>query len=103
MAKAKENTAAEAVAEETPVIKEKDQPKKAGKTVKYCLPYLNGAGPGDFRTVTLNGKNYQVQYGVEVEMPIGVAQILKEAVAQDMLIRNKIKKLQEEKCLTKID
>lgn len=71
--------------------------------VTYCLPYLPGVKPGEYQTVTINGKNYQVKYGEPVRMPSGVAEVLQQMVKSRTRIEDKIKRLQEEKCITKLE
>lgn len=70
--------------------------------VDYCLPFLPGRKKGDSHTVTINGKNYQVQYGVPVKVPAGVKEILEGMVMQNEMVERKIRELtKEERCLAK--
>ena len=71
--------------------------------VSYMLPFVPGANPGDSETVGLNGVNYQVQYGVQVEIPKGVAEILDRRQKQRVLLIKKIEEARKEKCITKIE
>ena len=79
------------------------EPIKDDGYVEYCLPFMPGVKPGDSQTVTINGKNYQVKYGEVVRVPVGVAEILKEMVKANGLIEEKIKRLQQETCITKLE
>ena len=73
-----------------------------GEYVDYCLPFLPGRKKGDSHTVTINGKNYQVQYGVPVKVPSGVKEILEGMVMQNEMVERKIRELtKEERCLAK--
>ncbi len=79
----------------------KTDSKKAGY-VSYCLPFLPGKEPGDSHTVTVNGKNYQVQYGERVEVPIAVRDILEEMIAQSRLVSQKMRQMEDnDQCIAK--
>nr|DAW92327.1 MAG TPA: hypothetical protein [Caudoviricetes sp.] len=41
----------------------------------------------DFRTVTVNGKTFQIAYGKEVQLPRYVVQVLEESEANDQAAR----------------
>lgn len=72
--------------------------------VDYCLPFLPGKEMGDFQTVTLNGKNYQVAYGVPVKVPVGVKEILDDMIRSQRLLKKKIDRLTEqERCIAKLE
>lgn len=79
------------------------EPIKDDGYVEYCLPFMPGVKPGDSQTVTINGKNYQVKYGERVRVPVGVKEILEEMVKANGLIEEKIKRLQQETCITKLE
>lgn len=55
---------------------------KKPKMVKIRIPYVKGESRDQF--VALNGKSYLIQKGKEVEVPEGVAYILKRR--EDMLL-----------------
>lgn len=72
--------------------------------VKYCLPYLPGKQPGDSHTVTVNGRNYQVQYGEQVEIPAAVRDILEEMIAQSRLVLKKMRQMKDnDQCIAKFE
>lgn len=53
-------------------------------------------GPGRFANdvfVGLNGKGYQIQRGVDVQVPAGVAEILKHSEEQDALAASRMEQL----------
>lgn len=78
-------------------------PQRNEEYVDYCLPFMEGKRKGDSQTVTVNGKNYQVQYGIPTKVPIAVYSILQEMVAQSEILDKKIKALTEkEKCIATI-
>lgn len=91
--------------EEDAEVTEQAEPEtKNEEYVDYCLPFLPGVDVGESQTVTLNGKNYQVQYGVPTKVPVGVKEILEDMVKQTRLIKDKIDRLsKEEKCIAKFD
>ena len=62
-------------AEEKEPVKEKD-------TVRIKLFKDNGEYKDDL-TIGLNGKMYKIQRGVEVEVPKGVAEIIKSSMESD--------------------
>lgn len=62
-------------AEEKEPVKEKD-------TVRIKLFKDNGEYKDDL-TIGLNGKMYKIQRGVEVEVPKGVAEIIKRSMESD--------------------
>ena len=43
----------------------------------------------------LNGRTYKIQRGVEVEVPVGVAEILEHSEMQDSMTAQKLEKLAE--------
>lgn len=99
--KAKTEISAE---DETPSAESKAEQNSKEDYVEYCLPFLPGKKKGDSHTVTINGKNYQVQYGVNVKVPIGVKEILEEMVMQTELIDRRIRELTDkEKCIAKFE
>ena len=57
--------------------KKADKPKK----IKYILP-KNILSDAKHHTVIFNGKAYQIECGKQVEIPIGVAEVLDNALAQ---------------------
>ena len=57
--------------------KKAEKPKKK----KYILP-KNILSDAKHHTVIFNGKAYQIECGKEVEIPIGVAEVLDNALAQ---------------------
>lgn len=57
--------------------KKADKPKKK----KYTLP-RNVLSDAKHHTVIFNGKAYQIECGKEVEIPVGVAEVLDNALAQ---------------------
>ena len=63
------------IAEEKEPVKEKD-------TVRIKLFKDNGEYKDDL-TIGLNGKMYKIQRGVEVEVPKGVAEIIKRSMESD--------------------
>lgn len=70
--------------------------------VNYCLPFLPGKQPGDSHTVTVNGINYQIQYGEPVCVPVAVRDILEEMIAQSRHTARKIQELTgHERCIAK--
>lgn len=72
--------------------------------VNYCLPFLPGKQPGDSHTVTVNGKNYQVQYGVPVRVPIAVRDILEEMIAQSRHVSRKMQEMKDnDRCIAKFE
>ena len=71
--------------------------------VKYSLPYAPGAQPGDYESVGLNGINYHVQYGVEVFVPVGVAEILNRRRRQAIKYAEKLKEAQKNECIAIIE
>ena len=90
---------AEAVDKGMPVPK-----KEKEEYVEFCLPFVPGKEMGDFQTVTLNGRNYQVQYGVTQKIPLGVKEILEDMLLSQRLIKRKIDELtKEEKCIAKFE
>ncbi len=88
---------------------EKTEPKEAAEVnkeeyVDYCLPFLPGKEMGDYQTVTVNGKNYQVAYGVPVKVPVGVKEILDDMIRSQRLLKKKIDRLtSQEKCIAKLE
>ena len=67
--------------------------------VPYNLPFAPGTQPGDYESVGLNGINYRVKYGVDVEIPIGVAEILDRRRRQALRYAEQLKKAQENECI----
>lgn len=64
------------------------------KTVKIKL--FKGTGKyADDVFVGLNGRTYKIQRGVEVEVPVGVAEILEHSEMQDSMTAQKLEKLAE--------
>ncbi len=101
---AEEEPQAEVTEAETPEkLQEGTTADQQSGYVEYCLPFLPGKKPGDFQTVTINGKNYQVKYGEKVMVPKGVRDVLEEMVQQSILIEKKVEELKKEKCITKIE
>lgn len=88
---------------------EETTPPSADDTVKeeyvdYTLQFLPGKEMGDYQTVTVNGKNYQVAYGVPVKVPVGVKEILDDMIRSQRLLKNKIDRLTEkDRCIAKLE
>ena len=105
--RAEEAAIEEAVQEENSDRAEESASGKAERKddgyVEYCLPFLPGVKPGDYQTVTINGKNYQVKYGENIRMPKGVADILKEMVKSYITTEEKAARLQKETCITVLE
>lgn len=112
----KETTEAVAVNQEAVEKVEKKETKDVVKTpqsdtdtvkekyVDYTLQFLPGKEMGDYQTVTVNGKNYQVAYGVPVKVPVGVKEILDDMIRSQRLLKNKIDRLTEqERCIAKLE
>ena len=78
---------------ETKPEEKKPEAKTKEGYVEYCLPFMPDTKMGDAITVTINGKNTQVQYGVTQMIPIGVRDVLEEMVKQQMVVAKKIEEL----------
>ena len=92
------------VAEEIADEEDTASENKKEEYVDYILPFLPGKQMGDSQTVTINGKNYQVQYGVPVKVPIGVKEVLEDMVKAAQLLKKKIDRMtKEEQCIAKLD
>ena len=53
--------------------------------IKFILPKLRGTNAEDQVFVSVNSKNYIIQRGVEVEVPLSVVEVLMNSdIAQDM-------------------
>ena len=62
-------------------IKVEKKAGKSGKTVPYTIP-LNLLTDDTHHTVIHKGKTYQIECGVEVEIPLYIAEILDNAIKQ---------------------
>lgn len=78
--------------EKTEVKKEAAETKK-DERVEYTLPFMPGTKMGDSITVTINGVNTQVQYGVTQMIPKGVADVLMEMVSQERIVAKKVEEI----------
>lgn len=99
MPRKEKTTAEETVTEKTTA----EETENKDGYVKFCLPFLPGKTKGDYQTVTINGKNYQVKYGETVNIPVGVRDVLVEMLAQSELIDRKIAALKKERCISTIE
>ena len=67
---------------EKKTIVDKEALRKAHQEEKIPFVIRNPGGvEGDFTTVTVNGKNYQIAYGKTVMIPRFVAEIIENAYA----------------------
>ena len=85
--------AAETVAEETRAERRARKRAERGP-VKMKLFRDNGRYK-DALFVAVNGKNYLVPRGVEVELPWNVAKVIERSIAQDEKTENQIVKMEE--------
>ena len=70
------------------------KPEQGEKMVKIKLFKGDGKYAGDV-FVGLNGNTYLIKRGVEVEVPVGVAEILEHSETQDSLTAQKMNDLAE--------
>jgi hypothetical protein len=100
MATKKTTTAAAETAETTETTEAENVPAAdtaepaEPKLVKVKLFKDNRRYKGDV-FVSVNGRNYQIQRGVEVEVPPEVAEVLEHSQRQDNLAANKIAAAEE--------
>lgn len=95
--------AAEAVVKENTKGEAETVAEEDDGYVVYTLPFLPGTNDGDYQTVVINGKNYQVKYGEPIRMPKGVAEVLQQMVNSTRVTNEKIKRLQQERCITTLE
>lgn len=71
--------------------------------VTYTLQVIPGVVDGEYQTVVINGKNYQVKVGEPVRMPKGVAEVLQQMVASANATNKRIKSMRQERCITTLE
>lgn len=64
--------------------KKADNATKKGKRVAVTLPRLPGQNAEQVEFFSVNGKNYRIQRGIEVEIPVEVAEVIKNAQKAEM-------------------
>lgn len=89
------------MAENTEVVETVQDVNQAEETVKIRLPFVAGVMEDDV-FVGLNGRTFLIKRGVEVEVPLGVKEILDRKEAYEMEANSTAMRLMNTERLSKI-
>jgi hypothetical protein len=85
-----------AAPEENMIPEEVDVPENQGEPMEKIFLFKDDGAYKDDLFVSVNGRNFQIQRGVEVEVPACVAEVIRNSDRQKQLAEQRLEKLVEQ-------
>lgn len=85
-----------AVPEKDMTPEEVDVPENQGEPMEKIFLFKDDGAYKDDLFVSVNGRNFQIQRGVEVEVPACVAEVIRNSDRQKQLAEQRLEKLVEQ-------
>lgn len=82
--------------EETPIPEEAAAPEEQKEPTEKIFLFKDDSTYKDDLFVSVNGRNFQIQRGVEVEVPACVAEVIRNSDRQKQLAEQRLEKLAEQ-------
>ncbi len=82
--------------EETPTPEEAAAPEEQKEPTEKIFLFKDDSTYKDDLFVSVNGRNFQIQRGVEVEVPACVAEVIRNSDRQKQLAEQRLEKLAEQ-------
>lgn len=82
--------------EETPIPEEAAVPEEQKEPTEKIFLFKDDSTYKDDLFVSVNGRNFQIQRGVEVEVPACVAEVIRNSDRQKQLAEQRLEKLAEQ-------
>ena len=85
-----------AAPEENAILKETAAPEEQKEPTEKIFLFKDDGAYKDDLFVSVNGRNFQIQRGVEVEVPACVAEVIRNSDRQKQLAEQRLEKLVEQ-------